>query len=54
MYERAGERRSDPHEVADECDPDVAAVCYALAYYHANPEEIYESQNQRDGPPLDG
>jgi uncharacterized protein (DUF433 family) len=48
LYERIEELGLDPHEVADQYDLDVAAVYYALAYYHANPEEMQQVRDQRD------
>jgi uncharacterized protein (DUF433 family) len=48
LYERVEGLGLDPHEVADQYDLDVAAVYYALAYYHANPEEMQEIRDQRD------
>ena len=48
LYERVEEVGLDPHTVADEYDLDVAAVYYALAYYHANLDEMQEVRNQRE------
>ena len=48
LYERVEEVGLDPHEVADQYDLDVAAVYYALAYYHANPEEMQQVRDQRE------
>jgi Protein of unknown function (DUF433). len=48
LYERVEELGLDAHEVADDYDLDVSAVYYALAYYHANPEEMQEVRQQRD------
>ena len=48
LYERVEEVGLDPHEVADQYDLDVAAVYYALAYYHANPEEMQQVREQRE------
>jgi len=48
LYERVEEVGLDPHEVADQYDLDVAPVYYALAYYHANTEEMQEVRDQRE------
>jgi len=48
VYERVEELGLDPHDVADEYDLDVAEVYYALAYYHANPEEMQQVREERE------
>ncbi|MFC6942820.1 DUF433 domain-containing protein [Salinirubellus sp. GCM10025818] len=48
LYERVEELGLDPHDVADQYDLDVAEIYYALAYYHANPEEMQRVREERE------
>lgn len=48
IYELVEGLGLDPHHVADQYDLDVAEVYYALAYYHAHPEEMQTVREERE------
>ena len=48
VYVRVEERGDDPERVADRYNLDIADVYEALAYYHANPEEMARVENRHE------
>lgn len=48
IYGRVHERGLRPETVAERHDLDLADVYRALAYYHANPEEMAAVERQRE------
>lgn len=48
LYERVEGLGLDPHDVADQYNLDVAEVYYALAYYHADPDEMQRVRKERE------
>ena len=48
VYALVEERGEDPETVADRYDLDVADVYHALAYYHDNPREMHNVEQERE------
>lgn len=48
VRDRVEERNLSPDRVAERYDLDVAAVYEALAYYHANPEEMRQVESRHE------
>lgn len=48
VYVRVTERGDDPERLADRYNLDIADVYEALAYYHANPEEMARVENRHE------
>jgi uncharacterized protein (DUF433 family) len=48
VYVRVTERGDGPERVADRYNLDIADVYEALAYYHANPEEMTRVENRHE------